>query len=210
MSSAAILVALVVLLALLLVGAQGRRPAGVHRALRLHGADVSHRFADLCEKGRPVHHSRPASPSPSCWMKTPSPRTASWASFRTRRTPPSSASARRATRTTPRTARLVHYKNVIGTPVFSIPYLGYVADYIQHPARDVHGHLCRRCPAPARVPADIFAEEDDKEKDKSRREAREESPSAARPRMIRQSRLPNPQQSKPPSPQPRRNPRMPA
>lgn len=28
---------------------------------------------------------------------------------------------------------LVHYKNVVGTPVFSIPYLGYVANYIQHP-----------------------------------------------------------------------------
>ena len=28
---------------------------------------------------------------------------------------------------------LVHYKNVIGVPVFTIPYLGYVADYIQHP-----------------------------------------------------------------------------
>ena len=28
---------------------------------------------------------------------------------------------------------LVHYKNMIGTPVFSIPYLGYVASYIQHP-----------------------------------------------------------------------------
>ena len=28
---------------------------------------------------------------------------------------------------------LVHYKNVIGTPIFSIPCLGYVADYIQHP-----------------------------------------------------------------------------
>lgn len=28
---------------------------------------------------------------------------------------------------------LVHYKNVIGTPVFTIPGLGYVADYIQHP-----------------------------------------------------------------------------
>lgn len=28
---------------------------------------------------------------------------------------------------------LVHYKNVIGTPVFTIPLLGYVADYIQHP-----------------------------------------------------------------------------
>ena len=28
---------------------------------------------------------------------------------------------------------LVHYKNVLGTPVFTIPYLGYVAEYIQHP-----------------------------------------------------------------------------
>lgn len=28
---------------------------------------------------------------------------------------------------------LVHYKNVIGTPVFTIPYLGYVVSYIQQP-----------------------------------------------------------------------------
>ena len=28
---------------------------------------------------------------------------------------------------------LVHYKNVIGTPIFSIPKLGYLAEYIQHP-----------------------------------------------------------------------------
>lgn len=28
---------------------------------------------------------------------------------------------------------LVHYKNVIGMPVFTIPYLGYVANYIQNP-----------------------------------------------------------------------------
>lgn len=28
---------------------------------------------------------------------------------------------------------LVHYKNVIGTPIFSIPYLGYIANYIQNP-----------------------------------------------------------------------------
>lgn len=28
---------------------------------------------------------------------------------------------------------LVHYKNVIGSPVFTIPKLGYVADYIQNP-----------------------------------------------------------------------------
>ncbi len=29
--------------------------------------------------------------------------------------------------------KLVHYKNVIGTPVFTIPLLGYVANYIQNP-----------------------------------------------------------------------------
>ncbi len=29
--------------------------------------------------------------------------------------------------------RLVHYKNIIGTPVFSLPYLGYVANFIQNP-----------------------------------------------------------------------------
>lgn len=28
---------------------------------------------------------------------------------------------------------LVHYKNVIGSPVFTIPLLGYVANYIQNP-----------------------------------------------------------------------------
>ncbi len=28
---------------------------------------------------------------------------------------------------------LVHYKNVLGTPVFSIPYLGYLANYISSP-----------------------------------------------------------------------------
>ena len=27
----------------------------------------------------------------------------------------------------------VHYKNIIGKPVFSIPYLGYVSTYIQNP-----------------------------------------------------------------------------
>ena len=27
----------------------------------------------------------------------------------------------------------VHYKNIIGKPVFSIPYLGYVSNYIQDP-----------------------------------------------------------------------------
>ena len=27
----------------------------------------------------------------------------------------------------------MHYKNVIGKPVFSIPYLGYLSHYIQNP-----------------------------------------------------------------------------
>jgi len=27
----------------------------------------------------------------------------------------------------------VHYKNIIGKPVFSIPYLGYVSNYVQTP-----------------------------------------------------------------------------
>lgn len=30
-------------------------------------------------------------------------------------------------------ATSVHYKNIIGKPLFSIPYLGYVANYIQNP-----------------------------------------------------------------------------
>ena len=30
-------------------------------------------------------------------------------------------------------ATSVHYKNIIGKPVFTIPYLGYVSNYIQHP-----------------------------------------------------------------------------
>ena len=28
---------------------------------------------------------------------------------------------------------LVHYKNIVGKPVFTIPYLGYIASYIQSP-----------------------------------------------------------------------------
>lgn len=28
---------------------------------------------------------------------------------------------------------LVHYKNIIGKPVFTIPLLGYIANFIQHP-----------------------------------------------------------------------------
>lgn len=64
---------------------------------------------------------------------------------------------------------LVHYKNVIGTPVFSIPYLGYVAHYIQHPpgmyvAISAGAVLLLLVFLP-----DIFGDDDAKEKDKARK-----------------------------------------
>lgn len=64
---------------------------------------------------------------------------------------------------------LVHYKNVIGTPIFSISYLGYVADYIQHPpgmyvAISAGAVLLLLVFIP-----DIFA--DDKEKEKKKKSA---------------------------------------
>lgn len=73
---------------------------------------------------------------------------------------------------------LVHYKNVIGTPVFSIPYLGYVANYIQHPpgmyvAISAGAVLLLLVFLP-----DIFAEDDPGKKPKEPKpsKAREESP----------------------------------
>ena len=66
---------------------------------------------------------------------------------------------------------LVHYKNVIGTPVFTIPYLGYVADYIQHPpgmyvAISAGAVLLLLVFIP-----DIFADDKDKEKEKKKKSA---------------------------------------
>ena len=67
---------------------------------------------------------------------------------------------------------LVHYKNVIGTPIFSIPYLGYVADYIQHPpgmyiAISAGAILLLLVFIP-----DIFADNKDKEHDKKKKSSR--------------------------------------
>ena len=67
---------------------------------------------------------------------------------------------------------LVHYKNVIGTPIFSIPYLGYVADYIQHPpgmyiAISAGAVLLLLVFIP-----DIFAEDKDKDKSKKKKSSR--------------------------------------
>ena len=57
---------------------------------------------------------------------------------------------------------LVHYKNVIGTPVFSIPYLGYVA-----PTWHVHCHLRRRGASAAGVPSGyILGRQEQKEENR--------------------------------------------
>ena len=66
---------------------------------------------------------------------------------------------------------LVHYKNVIGTPIFSIPYLGYVADYIQHPpgmyiAISGGAVLLLLVFLP-----DVFASDKDEEKNKKRKKS---------------------------------------
>ena len=67
---------------------------------------------------------------------------------------------------------LVHYKNVIGTPIFSIPYLGYVAEYIQHPpgmyiAISAGAILLLLVFIP-----DIFADDKDKEQNKKKKSSR--------------------------------------
>ena len=66
---------------------------------------------------------------------------------------------------------LVHYKNVIGTPVFTIPYLGYIANYIQKPpglyiAISVGAIILLLVFLP-----DLFVEEEKKEKDEQGKKA---------------------------------------
>ena len=39
----------------------------------------------------------------------------------------------------------VHYRNIIGKPVFSIPYLGYVSNYIQNPRGNMWPLLRAHC-----------------------------------------------------------------
>lgn len=68
---------------------------------------------------------------------------------------------------------LVHYKNVIGSPVFSIPYMGYLANYIQNPpgtyiAVSVGAILLLLVFLP-----DLFADDDGKKKKKPEKEVSE-------------------------------------
>ncbi len=64
--------------------------------------------------------------------------------------------------------KLVHYRNIIGTPVFSIPYLGYAADFIQNPPGT---YIAMSAGAVLLMlvflPDLLFSEEEPKEKKKS-------------------------------------------
>ena len=80
---------------------------------------------------------------------------------------------------------LVHYKNVIGTPVFTIPYLGFVANYIQHPPGMYVAIAAGAVLLMLTFLPDVFAPEEKTEtesKPKRRRAAAEErAPRRARP-----------------------------
>ena len=114
----------------------GWRPCGgfdpLCCALRLYGAHVSHRFADLRQEGSPFTIE---AGDPITFMLledtiathrvvgvVPDENDNTVVRFRTK------GDANEA-----EDGSLVHYKNFIGSPVFSIPYLGYVSDYITNP-----------------------------------------------------------------------------
>ena len=59
---------------------------------------------------------------------------------------------------------LVHYKNVVGTPVFSIPYLGYIASYIQNPPGTYIAISAGAILIMLTFLPDLFAKEEPKEK----------------------------------------------
>ena len=64
---------------------------------------------------------------------------------------------------------LVHYKNVVGTPIFTIPYLGYLANFVQNPPGIyVAIAFCAFLVLLAFLP-DLFDEEKPKKQDKKRK-----------------------------------------
>lgn len=64
---------------------------------------------------------------------------------------------------------LVHYKNVIGSPVFTIPQLGYVANYIQNPPGTYIAISAGAILLLLVFLPDLFGGEDDKEKNPKRK-----------------------------------------
>ena len=59
----------------------------------------------------------------------------------------------------------VHYKNIIGKPVFSLPYLGYVSNYIQNPPGTYMAIAAGALLILLVFLPDIFAEDDKKKQE---------------------------------------------
>ena len=78
---------------------------------------------------------------------------------------------------------LVHYKNVIGTPVFTIPGLGFVANYIQHPPGMYIAIAAGAILLLLTFLPDLFGSEEKTETEEKprRRRAAEERPQRVRP-----------------------------
>jgi len=62
----------------------------------------------------------------------------------------------------------VHYKNIIGKPVFSVPYLGYVSNYIQNPPGMYIAIAAGAVLILLVFLPDVFADEGKKKKDDSK------------------------------------------
>ncbi len=71
---------------------------------------------------------------------------------------------------------LVHYKNVIGSPVFSVPYLGYVANYIQNPPGTYIAISAGAILLLLVFLPDLFAEDEPKQDKETKKPQKEKSP----------------------------------
>lgn len=72
---------------------------------------------------------------------------------------------------------LVHYKNVIGTPVFTIPKLGYLADYIQNPPGMYLAISAGAILLILVILPDIFASDEESKKKRKKKGAQQEAAS---------------------------------
>lgn len=80
---------------------------------------------------------------------------------------------------------LVHYKNVVGSPVFSIPYLGYVANYIQEPPGTYVAISAGAILLILVFLPDLFAEEKPKKKAEGEEEPEETSEAPAKVKKVK-------------------------
>ena len=71
-------------------------------------------------------------------------------------------------------ASLVHYKNVVGSPVFSIPKLGYFAEYVQNPPGTYIAIAAGACLLLLVFLPDLLFPEEDEKSEKKEKKAKKE------------------------------------